>query len=71
MFETCRLYRNVQGRYFEEVTEQAGVLNDEGKSMGVAIADFNEDGWPDIVTARSGAPNAIWFSTPPSRPRSD
>jgi hypothetical protein len=24
-----------------------------------------KDGWPDIVAARSDAPNAIWFSTKP------
>ena len=31
-------------------------------SYGVT-ADFDGDGWPDIVAARSDAPNGIWFST--------
>ncbi len=60
--ETCRLYRNVKGRYFEDITEQAGVLNDEGKSMGVAIADFNEDGWPDIVVSNDSQPNFLYIN---------
>jgi hypothetical protein len=30
-----------------------------------AIADFDGDGWPDIVAGRSGAPNGIWFNTKP------
>jgi len=35
-----------------------------GIVYGMAFADFNGDGWPDIVAARSDAPNGIWFSTP-------
>jgi predicted Rossmann fold nucleotide-binding protein DprA/Smf involved in DNA uptake len=30
-----------------------------------SFADFNGDGWPSIVAARSDAPNALWFSTEP------
>ena len=37
----------------------------KGVVYGMAFADFNGDGWPDIVAARSDAPNGIWFSTPP------
>jgi len=39
--ETCRLYRNINGNRFEDITKKAGVFNPEGKSLGVAIADFN------------------------------
>jgi hypothetical protein len=35
----------------------------KGVVYGLAFADFDGDGWPDIVAARSDAPNAIWFST--------
>jgi hypothetical protein len=35
----------------------------------MAFADFDGDGWPDIVTARSDVPNAIWFSTRPDAGR--
>jgi hypothetical protein len=38
----------------------------KGTVYGLAFADFNGDGWPDIVAARSDAPNAIWFSTKPT-----
>lgn len=34
-----------------------------GTVYGFAFADFDNDGWTDIVAARSDAPNAIWFST--------
>lgn len=60
--ETSRLYRNVGGRYFEDITEQAGILNDEGKSLGVAIHDFNNDGWPDIVVANDTQPNFLYLN---------
>jgi len=34
----------------------------KGAVYGVAIGDLDGDGWPDIVAARSDAPNAIWFN---------
>jgi hypothetical protein len=58
--ESCRLYRNVDGRRFEDSTKKAGVLNHEGKSLGVAIADFNDDGWLDIVVANDTQPNFLY-----------
>ena len=36
----------------------------QGTVYGLAIGDLDGDGWPDIVAARSEAPNAIWFSGP-------
>ncbi len=60
--QSCRLYRNLDGRRFEDVTASAGVLNDDGKSLGVAVADFNADGWPDIVVANDAQPNFLYFN---------
>jgi hypothetical protein len=43
-------------------------LNDgKGSVYGVAIGDLDGDGWPDIVAARSDAPNAVWFNGPSVR----
>jgi hypothetical protein len=33
------------------------------------FADVDGDKWPDIIAARSNAPNAIWFATPHKEPR--
>ena len=42
-----RLYRNNGDGTFTDVTEQAGVKG-EGYSMGVAAADYDNDGWEDL-----------------------
>ena len=43
-----KLLRN-DGDTFTEVSEEAGIYGGiNGYGLGVAIADFNQDGWPDI-----------------------
>jgi enediyne biosynthesis protein E4 len=42
-----RLYRNNRDGTFTDVTQRAGVAG-EGYSMGVAAADFDNDGWTDF-----------------------
>jgi enediyne biosynthesis protein E4 len=42
-----RLYRNNRDGTFTDVTERAG-LRGQGYSMGVAAADFDNDGWTDL-----------------------
>jgi enediyne biosynthesis protein E4 len=45
-----RLFRNNCHGQFTDVTEKAGVAG-EGYSMGVAVADYDNDGFPDIFVA--------------------
>ena len=48
------LYRNNKNGTFTDVTEKSGV-SDPGFAMGGAVADYNNDGWPDIyVTCLGG-----------------
>ncbi len=43
-----KLFRN-DGNHFTDVTKTSGILsNGLGYGLGVAIADINKDGWPDI-----------------------
>ena len=46
---TDRLFRN-DGGIFTDVTKEAGVFN-YGFSLSISVADYNNDGWPDIYTA--------------------
>jgi hypothetical protein len=48
------------GLNFREVTWNDG----KGVVYGMAFADMDRDVWPEILAARSDAPDAIWFSTP-------
>jgi hypothetical protein len=45
------LYHNNGDGTFTDVSEKAGVANPEGKSLGVAFADYDGDGWTDIYVA--------------------
>jgi enediyne biosynthesis protein E4 len=50
---SCALYRNRGDGTFENVTAQVG-LEVIGYGMGVAIGDYNGDGWPDIFLSYLG-----------------
>lgn len=58
--ESCRFYRNLDGTRFADLTVEAGLSNPEGKALGVVVADFNDDGWPDIVVANDTQPNFLY-----------
>jgi hypothetical protein len=49
--EPNRLYRNLGGYRFADVTDQAGVAGPPGWKTGVAMADVNGDGWLDIYVS--------------------
>ncbi len=54
-----RLYRNRGDGSFAEITEEAGLLLPDGKSMGVAMTDFEGDGLVDIVITNDTQPNFL------------
>src|SRR5271157_4182906 len=45
-----RLFHNNRDGTFTDVTDKSG-LRGEGYDMGVAVGDFDNDGWPDIYVA--------------------
>jgi enediyne biosynthesis protein E4 len=50
-----RLYRNQGGGAFEDVTEKAGLSPARGYGMGVAIGDYDNDGFEDLYVTNYGA----------------
>src|SRR5579863_5155136 len=48
-----RLYHNNHDGTFADVTEAAGVAG-IGYGMGVAVGDYDNDGWPDIYVLNTG-----------------
>jgi enediyne biosynthesis protein E4 len=45
----CRLYKNLGGWKFRDVTAEAGLAGIDFYSHGVAVGDYDCDGWPDLL----------------------
>ena len=57
---TDKLYRNNGDGTFSNVSQEAGILI-EGYGLGVGVADFNKDGWPDIYVANDFLSNDLLY----------
>jgi hypothetical protein len=58
--ESCRLYNNLGSGRFRDVTRAAGIERRTGKSLGVAVWDFDGDRYPDLVVANDLTPNYLF-----------
>ena len=59
---SSKLYRNLGGGKFEDVTEQAGLADPTSKSLGVAVFDYDGDGWTDLFVANDTQPNKLYHN---------
>ena len=58
--ETCWLFRNRGNGTFEDVTATCGIFDSSSKSLGVALIDYDQDGWPDLFVANDTQPNKLY-----------
>jgi enediyne biosynthesis protein E4 len=57
---TCWLFRNRGDGSFEDVTAKSGIFDSTSKSLGAAMLDYDEDGWPDLLVANDTQPNKLY-----------
>jgi hypothetical protein len=60
--DTCWLFRNRGDGTFEDVTATSGIFDSSSKSLGVAMLDFDQDGWPDLLVANDTQPNKLYHN---------
>ncbi len=68
----CKLYRNIDGKTFADVSAEAGVEVTSKASghetpiaaaLGVLVCDPNDDGFPDLIVTNDGARNFFFLNT--------
>jgi len=56
------LYHNNGDGTFENVTDRMGIVDTDGRAMGVGAADYDEDGFVDIYVANDHTLNYLWHN---------
>ncbi len=54
------LYHNNGDGTFTDVSAKSGIARYPGKGLGVAVNDYNQDGWPDLVVANDSFPQQLF-----------
>jgi hypothetical protein len=58
--DTSWLFHNRGDGTFEDVTATSGIFDSSSKSLGVAMIDYDHDGWPDLLVANDTQPNKLY-----------
>ena len=54
------LYENQGNGTFVDISHEAGMFTASGKGLGVAVGDYNDDGWPDVFVANDSVPDFLY-----------
>jgi hypothetical protein len=57
------VYRNDGSGTFSDVSTESGIGALRGNGLGVVIADYDDDSWPDIFVANDSVPNVLFRRT--------
>jgi hypothetical protein len=60
--QTSALFHNRGDGTFENVTKKAGLYDPTGKALGVAMLDYDNDGWMDLFVSNDTEPNKLYHN---------
>jgi len=60
--QSSRLYHNLGNGRFEDVTKRAGLFDPSGKSLGIALIDYEDDGWLDLFVTNDTQSNKLYHN---------
>jgi len=60
--ESSHLYHNKGNGVFEDVTKKAGLADPTSKALGVALLDYDNDGWMDLFVSNDTEPNKLYHN---------
>ncbi len=58
--QSARLFHNLGNGHFEDATKRAGLEDASGKSLGIALIDYDNDGWLDLFVTNDTQPNKLY-----------
>lgn len=61
-------FENLGDGTFAPVADKWGLKGDGSKALGVAVADFDNNGWPDVYVANDTTANFLFINQAESRP---
>ncbi len=56
------LFHNEGHGRFHDVSKESGIADFPGKGLGVAMNDYDRDGWPDIIVANDSVPEQLFHN---------
>jgi hypothetical protein len=60
--QSATLFHNKGNGTFENVTAKAGLNDSTSKSLGIAVLDYDSDGWPDLFVSNDTEPNKLYHN---------
>ena len=57
---SARLWQNQGDGTFKDATRAAGLFDPTAKTLGVAVLDYDQDGWPDLFLANDTEPDKLY-----------